>query len=108
MMTTMTQQHPELEALRRQIDRLDDQLVRILAERVAIVEAIGRYKKANGIDPLDSTRWQEVLKARMDNAIKLKLCPDFVQELYDLIHKHSLKVESDISLDVPRDLAKED
>jgi chorismate mutase len=93
--TTMTH-HPELESYRRQIDRLDDQLVRILAERVELVKEIGRYKKHHGIDPLDQTRWQEVLKARMERALQLELSPEFVQQLYDLIHEHSLVVETDI------------
>lgn len=99
MLCTSSIHHPELEALRKQIDQLDEQLVRILSERVDLMEEIGRYKKAHGIAPLNQSRWQEVLKARMDKAIQLKLCPIFTQELYDLIHKHSLKVEWDIPVE---------
>ncbi len=96
MMTTRKTDHPELEALRRKIDNLDDLLVKVLADRVAIVEEIGRYKKANGLDPLDTTRWEEVLRSKLEKADSLNLCPEFTKALYDLIHEHSLKIESDV------------
>ena len=90
-MITMTD---ELQTLRDQIDILDEQLLRALSERAKLVDAIGRYKKARGLEPLDMTRWQQVLNAKKSRASELGLCPEFIDALYHLIHDYSLNLES--------------
>jgi chorismate mutase len=84
----------QLENWRQAIDALDEQLLMILAERLQIVEAIGQFKKEQGLAPLDETRWQKVLQSKMARAHELDLSPEFVRALYELIHEHSLKIES--------------
>lgn len=104
-MMTMTDDHkpesqnsephcPELQALRVQIDRLDEQLLQALAQRAQLVDEVGRYKKARGLEPLDMKRWQQVLQAKKVRAQQLGLCPEFVDALYHLIHDYSLHLES--------------
>ncbi len=84
----------ELQQLRIQIDSLDEQLLRALSERAKLVDEIGRYKKARGLEPLDMTRWQQVLSAKKERAAELGICPEFVDKLYNLIHEYSLHLES--------------
>ncbi len=38
---------------RKQIDKIDEELINVLAKRINIVREIGKYKKENGIPPLD-------------------------------------------------------
>lgn len=84
----------ELQQLRDQIDLMDEQLLTALSRRAKLVDEVGRYKKARGLEPLDMTRWQQVLHAKKARAAELGLCPEFIDELYNLIHEYSLHLES--------------
>ncbi|MCE3234167.1 MAG: 3-deoxy-D-arabino-heptulosonate 7-phosphate synthase [Vampirovibrio sp.] len=88
------QQANELKALREQIDALDATLLETLAKRAQLVDQIGKYKKSRGLEPLDSTRWQQVLQTNIARAETLGICPEFVETLYHLIHEYSLHLES--------------
>lgn len=50
-----------LDELRRQIDAIDEALVRLLSERAACALAVGREKKAHGLDIYQPSRESEVL-----------------------------------------------
>ena len=50
-----------IDALRRRIDELDEQLVRLLSERAACALEVGRVKKAAGIDIYQPSREADVL-----------------------------------------------
>ncbi len=82
-----------LDNLRKQIDNVDDQLLRVLAKRMHIVREIGKYKKANDIQPLDKKRWQKVLEDKVIKAQKLHLSERFITKLYYVIHTYALEIE---------------
>ena len=90
----MTDMIDELDILRQQIDALDAHLLDLLAQRARLVDDIGRYKKARNLEPLDNTRWRQVLENNLRRAQELNLCPEFIEGLYHLIHDYSLKLES--------------
>ena len=94
----MAAEDHELEALRRRIDELDKELLELLARRMAVVREVGTYKHAHRIDPLDRTRWDEVIKDRLVLAESLGLSETFVNELYELIHQHALEIETDAAV----------
>jgi chorismate mutase len=50
-----------IESLRKRIDELDEQLVRLLSERAACALEVGRAKKAAGIQLYQPTREADVL-----------------------------------------------
>lgn len=54
----------ELEAYRRQIDAIDQKLVPLFLERMAVTEQVGKYKKEQGLPVLDSDREREILSAK--------------------------------------------
>lgn len=84
----------KLEGWRKQIDELDDELLQILAKRIKIVTAIGKYKKAHDISPLDEKRWQKLLESKLSKAKLLNLPRDLIKILYEHIHKYSLEIEN--------------
>lgn len=57
-----------LDELRRDIDRVDEVLVRLLNERARCVCEVGRLKKALGVDIYQPDREKEVLKHVRDVA----------------------------------------
>jgi chorismate mutase len=80
----------DLETLRRAIDSADEELLAALENRMTTSREIGAYKRAHNILPLDKNRWQELLDARVKDAGKRGLSPEFVKKLYTLIHKESV------------------
>lgn len=54
----------ELERCRREIDRIDRELVALWQERTAITDRVGRYKQEHGMKVLDSAREAEVLEGK--------------------------------------------
>jgi chorismate mutase len=46
----------ELERLRGEIERIDRQLIALIAERIAIAQDVGRAKRASGLPTLDPAR----------------------------------------------------
>lgn len=77
-----------LEKLREEIDDLDNQLVALLEQRMAVSRAIGAYKRENNVPALDSARFN-ALKDRLKGGSSLD--PAFIDALYELIHTESLK-----------------
>ena len=84
----------KLEDWRKQIDALDEELLYILGKRINIIREIDKYKKANGIAPLDQKRWQAVLESQLSKAELHNLSEDFIKKLYGLIHEYSLEIEA--------------
>ena len=58
----------DLSEIRRKIDTVDDQLLDLFLQRMALAEDVARYKKANGLPILNAAREQEVLDKVSANA----------------------------------------
>jgi chorismate mutase/prephenate dehydratase len=97
MMLMETPTEDILNEYRKRIDELDAQLLAILAERRQIVMKIGEYKKQKGLPPLDPKRWEQVLQSKTELAKDLDVSPDFIRELYNLIHEYSLSLEEAVA-----------
>ena len=84
------------EELRAKIDAADRDIIEMLARRMALVEKIGEFKKANNVTILQMERWNEIFKTRPDWAAKMGMNPNFVEELYKLIHLESIRKQTEI------------
>ena len=84
----------QLNILRKQIDKLDDSLLKILAKRIDVVNKIGQEKKILNLPALDKGRFREVLTSRINKGKKMGLNKKFVEKIYKTIHKEALKIES--------------
>lgn len=85
-----------LEELREIIDKIDDELVKTLRERMNIVEQIGLLKKENNITILQPERWAEIFNTRQDLAKQLQLNPETVYHIFQLIHKESIRRQTEV------------
>lgn len=54
----------ELEQYRREIDRIDGELVKLFLERMAVTGQVGEYKQRQGIPVLDAAREKQVIAAK--------------------------------------------
>lgn len=80
-----------LAALRAEIDDIDSRLVALLASRMDVSAAIGALKREEGVAILQPGRWQVVLDRAVADGVARDLSPNFVRDLFNLIHEQSLK-----------------
>ncbi|MBN2350539.1 MAG: bifunctional 3-deoxy-7-phosphoheptulonate synthase/chorismate mutase type II [Bacteroidales bacterium] len=85
-----------LEELRHEIDTYDDKLLGILECRMAISRKIGEYKKNNNITILQSSRWDEMLRKRIEDAEKKNLSEEFITKLFRAIHQESINHQTKV------------
>lgn len=85
-----------LEELRNQIDKYDDKLIDILESRMKIAEKIGKYKKENNITILQSGRWDDLLKKRVNMAEKKGLGEEFILKIFRAIHQESINHQTKV------------
>ena len=83
--TTLTTE--PLAELRQQIDRLDDELLALMAKRMRISREIGQYKKEHSMPILQAKRYDEILNKRGAQAVELGINPEFVKTLLQAIHE---------------------
>lgn len=85
-----------LEALRTEIDKLDEELIDILARRMNVVEEIGNYKKANRITILQLKHWNQLTLDRIETGIRLGLSKEFILKLLETVHEESIQRQIDV------------
>ncbi len=86
----------KLEELRTEIDKLDGELMQLLARRMEVVGEIGAYKKENNITILQLKRWKHIIEDRLAIGTNLGLDRDFLLLLLELVHETSIKLQTKI------------
>ncbi|MES1195536.1 MAG: bifunctional chorismate mutase/prephenate dehydrogenase [Steroidobacter sp.] len=79
-----------LEDLRRQLDDIDERLVRLIAERQSTVRNISAIKRSTSTPLRDYGREREVLQRARDNARKAGVSGDVAEELLRTLIRYSL------------------
>jgi chorismate mutase len=79
-----------LEDLRREIDKYDEKLMDIFEHRMAISQKIGAYKKQNSITILQTSRWDEIISSKIEEAAKKGLSEEFIIKIFRAIHEESI------------------
>lgn len=82
-----------LESLRKQIDSLDDEILKLLKDRMDVSQKIGDYKQAHNMSVLQSQRYGEIVEKSRLQAEALGLDTDFAAQLMELIHKESVRLQ---------------
>lgn len=85
-----------MEQLRKQIDDIDHQMLVLLAQRLSVVRAIGSEKKKQNMNPLQPTRWNEVITDRMARGEELGISPELIMVIWQAIHAQALLIEGGI------------
>ncbi len=83
-----------VEGLREEIDRLDEHLLDLVAQRMEVVDRIAGQKRDRNVAPLQLRRWMIVLENRLARGRQLGLDEAYVKGLYDLIHRESIRRQS--------------
>ena len=80
----------QLDALRSNIDVLDQALLETLSERMGVAQQIGQLKKERNVAVLQSNRWNEILGKMILKKKKKGLSEEFVLKMFKAIHQESI------------------
>ena len=86
----------QLSTIRNIIDGIDKDIVDIVAKRTELVKQIGQFKKQNSVTILQIQRWFEIMQSRTDWAESAQVDKTMIAELFELIHKHSVLLQTRI------------
>ena len=85
-----------LEPYRRRLDRLDDEIARLLGERFEVCREIARYKRANGIPMMQPDRVDAVRERYLARGAEAKLPAEFSANLFELLIAATCKEEDEL------------
>ena len=85
-----------INALRKQIDEYDDQLIDILGQRMKVCREIGRYKKEHDMTILQTQRYTEILDKRGAQGSLVGISPECVKAIFEHIHEESVQQQMKI------------
>lgn len=88
----MTRQLPGLDELRIEIDRIDHEILGLLAERVSAVIRVGEYKRARGLPIYDPERERSIL-ARIGGSAPPPLDAETARNIFERVIDECRRVE---------------
>ncbi len=93
----------KLAELRERIDRIDENIIQFLADRMKVAIEIGSYKKKNDVTILQVNRWDEIVKQRKYFGKMLGLSEEFMDRLLQIVHKESIKQQTTVMNNVEQE-----
>lgn len=80
-----------LAELRQRLDRIDSDLLDLLARRMDIAREIGRFKKEHSMSVVQPERYNDLIQNRVELSAGLGLGKEFVQSILAAIHEESVR-----------------
>ena len=80
----------QLAVLRSLIDHCDDEVFTALSRRMDIVRQIGQLKRETRMPIVQTDRFNQMLKQRIEQAGDLHLSPEFISDILQLIHQEAV------------------
>ena len=80
-----------LTELRARIDKIDDELLELLARRMRVSQDIGQYKKEHDMPVLQAQRYEELLARRAAQAVEIGMDREFMRTVLQAIHEESIR-----------------
>ena len=87
----------EMEDIREEIDHLDREIVDLMETRMRLVKKAGLKKIKHNVTILQLQRWQNILDSRSSWISNGHVRPEFIQDLFKIIHEESLRIQLDIT-----------
>lgn len=103
-MENLPSDREQINMLRERIEALDEELIKLLAERIHISKRIGILKKAHGLPVVYEERETILKELHAKLAVANVISSTFIDSLFDLIITHSRELqESETMLGFPTD-----
>ena len=85
-----------IDALRTRIDVIDENLLKLLKDRMDVSRRIGQYKKEHNVAILQAGRWEQVLSGMVERGAQLGLSEASIRAIMTAIHDESVRVQNAI------------
>ncbi len=85
-----------LTLLRQQIDRIDNELLDILAKRMGVCRDIGRYKKEHRMSVVQAGRYNDIIRSRVKAGEDMGMGAEFMKTILLAIHDESVRQQIEI------------
>ena len=85
-----------IDALRAQIDVLDENLLFTLASRMKVSAKIGQYKRDHNVAILQAGRWEQVLADMVTKGATYGLSEQAITAIMTAIHDESVRVQNEV------------
>ena len=85
-----------IKLLRQQIDKIDNELMDLLAKRMRVCREIVQYKKEHNMQVLQTGRYNEILDKRGVQGSLTGMSPEFVKQVFEHIHEESVRQQVEI------------
>ncbi len=82
-----------LDMLRRRIDMIDTEIIRLLSQRMATSSEIGDYKRTHGMQVVQEARYNSLMEERIAEAARTGLSAEFMRGIFQAIHAESVKIQ---------------
>lgn len=92
----ITESTESLNALRRQIDEIDNTLIEHLSKRMRISRAIGQYKREHNMTIVQTGRYTEILDKRGAQGVLCGMSADFIKSIFEAIHEESVRQQIEV------------
>lgn len=84
----------ELVRLRNEINDLDQEIIKLLSNRMDLVKSVSDLKAQSGMSVVQHGFWNKKLKGIITCADGSLLSKDFVTSLFELIHQESVNYQN--------------
>jgi 4-amino-4-deoxychorismate mutase len=85
-----------LAPFRRRLDRLDEQIARLLGERFEVCREVALHKRKHDIPMMQPNRVAEVRARYLRRGAEVELPSDFTANLFDLLIGATCKMEDEL------------
>jgi chorismate mutase/isochorismate pyruvate lyase len=85
-----------LEPFRRRLDGIDDEIARLLGERLQICREVAAYKSEHEIPMMQPERVNAVRERYLARGAEANLPPDFTADLFDLLIATTCRLEDEL------------
>ena len=83
----------EIESKRKEIDKITEKIIKLIAERRNIVLEIGRIKKKKGLPILDEKREKQLILRAKNLSKKFKLPPALIEKIMKILIENSRRLQ---------------
>ena len=85
-----------IDALRTRIDVIDENLLKLLSDRMKVSGQIGQYKREHNVAILQAGRWEQVLSDMVAKGAALGISEAAITSIMTAIHDESVRVQNEV------------
>ncbi|MCK5084386.1 MAG: chorismate mutase [Candidatus Pacebacteria bacterium] len=86
----------ELKEIRIKLDKIDNDLVEIVAKRIELIPEVAEYKKEHNLERYQKGREDQIITELRKKACELNVNPDLIEDLIKRIIEESHRIEKEI------------